>query len=159
MVEGQPTSPYDSNNLVKMANCCKFSLVTCPQNPIDALSMPACPLCVPCTLSFPRKTLILGESLMALAQEGTTFTLYMYISLPVPCVWVYICEVNSLGCWHYKLTIDVIGQQVLKHGARLAGFHINNHLFILFVLVHAHQGLVQLLGRQQLDGYRWREGI
>ena len=88
MAEGQPTLPYDSNNLVKWqtSTVVKFSRVTCPQNPIDALSMPACPLCVPRALSFPRKTLILDESLMALAQEGTTFTLYMYVSLPVPCV-------------------------------------------------------------------------
>lgn len=55
---------------------------------------------------------------------------------------------NPFGCQLYKLTIDVIAQPTLKHGARMAGFHIHHHLFVLLVLKHADQGFIQLLGCQ-----------
>ena len=48
--------------------------------------------------------------------------------------------------WCGVLTIDVSRQLLIKHGARLAGLDVHNHLLVLVVGVHALDGIIQLTG-------------
>ena len=46
------------------------------------------------------------------------------------------------------LTIDVVREKFVKHGARLARLHIHHHLIVPILLVHLCDGFVPLLGRE-----------
>ena len=52
----------------------------------------------------------------------------------------FVTEVN--------LTIDVVREEFVKHGARLTRLHIHHHLLVPILLVHLCDGFVPLLGRE-----------
>ena len=40
-------------------------------------------------------------------------------------------------------TVDILWQQVLEHGPRLAGLDVKHHLFELLVIIHGLDSIVQ----------------
>ena len=48
----------------------------------------------------------------------------------------YVCTLHiDIGSSVRKLTVQILGE-IFKHGARLTGLHVDDHLFELVLLVH-----------------------
>lgn len=65
-------------------------------------------------------------------------------------IWVTVSRPRIFIGTSSRKSIDfgVFRQDVLEHGAGLAGFHVDDHLFVHFIFIHVGKSILELIGEK-----------